>query len=88
MTLKEHHDWVVQAASGLVLGGDTLWQAMCATWATKLDVPEHEPIVRSVQDAVDGIPWSAPAPTLRLPRSVAIKKPLEAPTFWEGEPAS
>lgn len=35
MTATDHHDWVQEAARRLILGGDTLWQAMCAEWATR-----------------------------------------------------
>jgi predicted ATPase len=62
MTLGDHHEWVRQAATQLVLGGDTLWQAQCAEWAKNcLDADEAARIVQSVQDAVDRIPLSAPA---------------------------
>ena len=33
MTLGNHHDWVRSAATKLTLGGNILWQAMCAEWA-------------------------------------------------------
>ncbi|MCJ1961765.1 ATP-dependent nuclease [Novosphingobium mangrovi (ex Hu et al. 2023)] len=32
MTLSDHHDWVKEAADRLVIGGDILWQSMCASW--------------------------------------------------------
>jgi predicted ATPase len=34
MTVPDHHAWVSDAATRLFLGSDTLWQAMCAEWAT------------------------------------------------------
>jgi len=33
MASSNHHDWVLNAANRVVLGGDILWQAMCAEWA-------------------------------------------------------
>ncbi len=35
MTLSDHHDWVREAADKLIIGGDVLWQALCASWAQK-----------------------------------------------------
>lgn len=34
MASNNHHEWVSSAASKVVLASDTLWQAMCAEWAT------------------------------------------------------
>jgi hypothetical protein len=41
--LKEHHDWVQHAATTLVLGGEILWQAMCADWAERFPVEKAVP---------------------------------------------
>lgn len=35
MTSDDHHDWVTLAANDLTLGGENLWQALCAVWATR-----------------------------------------------------
>ncbi len=32
MTLSNHHDWLSKAAEPLFVGGDQLWQVMCASW--------------------------------------------------------
>jgi hypothetical protein len=32
MTSNDHHEWLRNAATKLLLAGDTLWQAMCAEW--------------------------------------------------------
>jgi predicted ATPase len=49
MTLEDEHNWVRSAASELTIGGDILWQAMCALWAktvlTKLDA---DPIIAAI----------------------------------------
>jgi hypothetical protein len=33
MTVDDHHEWIRLAADELVLGGQILWQALCAIWA-------------------------------------------------------
>jgi hypothetical protein len=65
MANTDHHDWITHAASHLILGGDTLWQAMCAEWASKC-LSEAD-AVRTVQPVVDILvggltPSSPPAP--------------------------
>jgi hypothetical protein len=35
MALDDHHEWIRTAADELVLGGQNLWQALCAVWAAK-----------------------------------------------------
>jgi len=56
MTLTDHHVWVNDAASRLLLGGSTLWQAMCAEWAENcLAERDGNAMVQAVQDAIDGI---------------------------------
>lgn len=35
MSRDDHHGWVKESADRLFLGGDQLWQAMCASWATQ-----------------------------------------------------
>jgi hypothetical protein len=68
MTLQDEHDWVSFAATRLSLGGDTLWRALCAAWATHC-LPETaaQPIVRSVRDAIEGIVPDVPQRLTRLP---------------------
>lgn len=56
MTLSDHHDWLRTAATKLVLGGDTLWQAMCAEWAALcLDADVARKVTQPVEDALHGI---------------------------------
>jgi predicted ATPase len=65
MLLSDHHDWVTQAASHLVLGGNTLWQALCAEWAKNcLDPATGKKISQAVQDAIDGVVPTGDVPTL------------------------
>lgn len=52
MTLADHHDWVRVAANQLKCGGDTLWRAMCADWADRLESETAQAIVRPVTDAL------------------------------------
>lgn len=49
LTSNSHHEWVSLASAKLLLGGDILWQAMCAEWATSA-LPE--PVGRAVADVV------------------------------------
>ena len=46
---NSHHEWVSLAAGRLLLGGDILWQAMCAEWATA-GLPE--PAGRAIADVI------------------------------------
>jgi predicted ATPase len=41
MTSPNHHEWVHSVASRLFLGSDSLWQAMCAVWASDV-LPDYE----------------------------------------------
>jgi hypothetical protein len=53
MLLGNHHDWVNQAASPLMLGGDIVWQAMCAVWADAiLNSQDAKAIVQPIEDAL------------------------------------
>jgi predicted ATPase len=55
MALADHHDWLRQAASRLVLSADTLWQAMCAEWAKKCLVPEDaKTVAQPIRDMMLG----------------------------------
>jgi len=67
--LADHHAWLDHAANQLVLGGDTLWQAMCAEWATKCMSPDVAAEVgQIVGDALYGLDMVAksehPLPTI------------------------
>lgn len=56
MALPDHHQWITNAASQLILSRTTLWQAMCAEWATNcLDPHEAEAIAQVVEDALIGV---------------------------------
>jgi hypothetical protein len=56
MNFVDHHVWVNDAASRLLLGGSTLWQAMCAEWAENcLAEQDGKAMAQAVQDAIDGI---------------------------------
>lgn len=50
MVAGDHHEWVRTAAIALTLGGDTLWQAMCAEWAANcLSSTDAERITRAIE---------------------------------------
>jgi hypothetical protein len=55
MATADHHEWVNEAARRLVLGSDTLWQAMCAEWATSCLKREdaQRMVTYPVHDALD-----------------------------------
>lgn len=68
MALTDHHDWVNSAANKLTLSGETLWQAMCAEWATNcLDSTSAKPVVQAVSDLLLTKPMAVSSPTVRLP---------------------
>jgi predicted ATPase len=61
ITLSDHHDWVRHAATQLVVGGDVLWQALCAEWAAKiLSKDEAKPMVQPILDRLGGVSSVAP----------------------------
>jgi predicted ATPase len=61
MVLDDHHEWVRYAATKLLLSGDTLWQALCAEWATAC-LPSQEAVRISlpIEDALINKPISSP----------------------------
>jgi predicted ATPase len=61
MALPDHHQWLPQAATALFLSSETLWQAMCAEWASKcLDAEEAAAIAQAVEDALIGVHSGSP----------------------------
>jgi len=55
MALGDHHEWVRDAGDRLVLGGDILWQALCASWAANCASAEDKDVVAvPVRDALEG----------------------------------
>jgi predicted ATPase len=53
MVLDDHHEWVRFAATQLLLSGDTLWQALCAEWATTCVSPQAATKIRlPIEDAL------------------------------------
>lgn len=89
MALADHHGWVRHAADQLVLPGDTLWQAMCAEWAsTCLTTEEADATMLPIEDALQGVTTGTPArepsplaPAETEPSSVVPEpRPLAEPT--------
>jgi hypothetical protein len=90
MTLDDHHEWVRDAATRLVLSGDTLWQTLCAEWATKcLPAQDAAVITQPVEDVLLGsngagiaLPVARPVPTnLTVPASLSpttVQRPRSA----------
>ncbi len=53
MSVADHHDWVRDAADRLFIGGDILWQALAASWATNCAPPEDlDVVINPVRDAL------------------------------------
>jgi hypothetical protein len=52
MTLGDHHDWVKSAATNLLCGGSTLWQAMCAEWAKGAKSEDVRKIVAAIEGSL------------------------------------
>ena len=52
MTLSDHHEWIRFAANQLKCGGDTLWQAMCAEWASTFPAAEAAKVIRPIEEAI------------------------------------
>jgi hypothetical protein len=68
MVLSDHHEWVADAASKLIVSSDILWQAMCSEWArTCLAKDDAVKITQPIEDALIGLGPEAPAP----PRSAS-----------------
>jgi predicted ATPase len=54
MMLGNHHDWITFAADRLTLGGDILWQALAASWATNCaSKDELQCVAQPVRDALE-----------------------------------
>ena len=93
MTAQDHHEWVHEAALRLVLGNDTLWQAMCAVWATEcLASNEGKRITSAIRDMADAPPAgtiTAPRPVFAPPRHVrdvpSTNEPPLQPELWSGD---
>ena len=84
-TFANHHDWVNYAATQLAIGGDNLWQAMCAEWATNcLPSEDAKEIGRLVEDLLDGIPRERQPATnvasVAPPSAPPTPAPRRAPT--------
>ena len=74
MALTDHHEWVNHAAVRLVLGGDMLWQALCAQWAKDCLTPEAAvAVVQPIEDAITHVS----APSMRRTNVSAPPPPTE-----------
>ncbi len=80
MLLQNEHEWVDNAAIKLTLGGDILWQALCAEWAEKCASKEDaKKIVQAVEDCIGDIPLTTP----KLPIAMrASTTPTDAIGNW------
>lgn len=52
MSLANHRDWINNAATQLLMGGDILWQALSAEWVNHCLPPEEaRKIIQPIEDA-------------------------------------
>lgn len=66
MTLNDHHEWVKSAADKLVVGGEILWQALCAAWAqTCLGEDTCIEIADKIRSKLDATSTAYPSPSAR-----------------------
>ena len=83
MVVSDHHEWVADAASKLIVSGDILWQAMCSEWArTCLAKDDAVKITQPIEDALIGLgpealarPRSA-SPSVAPPAAVSVAPPV------------
>jgi hypothetical protein len=74
LTISDHHEWVKYAATNLMISSDLLWQVMCSEWArTCLNPEEAKKVTQPIEDALSGIPYTAPAAP---PKAMPIASPL------------
>lgn len=54
MTFSDHHDWVREAADNLIIGGDVLWQGLCASWAQNCADDQIKSVIASpIKEALE-----------------------------------
>jgi hypothetical protein len=74
MAISDHHEWVNDAATKLMLRGDILWQAMCAEWTAHMDAQEAVAISQSIEDAMLNIALhSTPTTAAQTPVATATR---------------
>jgi predicted ATPase len=73
MTLDDPHDWVRDAATKLILSGDSLWRVLCAEWVEAcLSSEDEKRIIQAVEDTLQG--------TAHYVLPVAAVQPIRATT--------
>jgi predicted ATPase len=88
MALTDHHDWVTFAAGRLTLGGDTLWQAMCAEWANNcLAEDEARVVAQAIEDVLIGVkPYEVAANAAAMRAALVTPIPSALPPPIEQRP--
>lgn len=85
MALADHHEWIREAARRLFLGGDDLWQAACAEWATTcLPTEDAKRVTQPIRDTLLSAPAiEGAAPALREPVVITptAAEPIPEPIF-------
>jgi predicted ATPase len=78
MLITDHHDWVQDAANGLLVGGDILWQGMCAEWASMLSASDVKNLCQYLDDALEGQPFIGSVVAPQLKPNIVPPKPKPA----------
>lgn len=61
MTIEDHHEWLRNAATKLILGTHTLWRVMASVWAERcVDPSESRLLIDQIENALDGMPFKDP----------------------------
>jgi predicted ATPase len=61
MTNSDHHSWVNLVADRIIIGGNTLWRAMCGSWAAKcLNANDSRSLIEAIENALNNRPFQEP----------------------------
>lgn len=63
MTYSDHHEWVKSAADQLVVGGESLWEALCGCWVNNcLDETVAQETIKPILELVSRVTVSPNVP--------------------------
>lgn len=58
MTANDHHSWIGLTADRVIIGGNTLWRAMCSIWAEEcLSKSRAKEVLDRIESALNGNPF-------------------------------
>jgi hypothetical protein len=89
MTTADHHGWINLIADKLMIGGNTLWRAMCSVWSNKcLNRTRGQEYTDRIEAALNGQPFVFKAtdtdttiPSDSTPRKEVAVSPPTGPTM-------